>query len=217
MIAARLRTSIRTLWRVWPQPWIVLGGFSCFGLLLLWQYRIDRYFPFGFMLTASAAAFYGFYRVAWFHPMASLEYRRFLALSPWTGKEPLPQGPIHLVWQDILLLSLLTIATWFAVFATPIMVVVIPLIFSFTYLIGVCYYLWDGKRIVECFLLVAGMALAVRMMLHPVAMVVTIAALYAVAYFGIRRQLVTLANEDPADTFSKSDDFSITQYVRTLA
>lgn len=217
MIAARLRTPFRTLWRVWPRPWIVLEGCGLFGLLLWWQYTFAKFIPVGFPLLAIAATLYGYYRVAWFHPMASVEYRRFLALSPWNGHEPLPQGPIHLVWQDVLLLSLLAIASWFAVFATPMLVLVIPFAFLGIYLISLIYYLWLGKRTVECFLLVAGIALTVRLMLHPVAMVIAIAALYTVAYFGIRRQLVALANEDPTESFSKTDDSSLIRNAETLA
>lgn len=217
MITARLRTSLRTLWRVWPQPWIVLGVFAAFGLPLVCQYSIDQFFPIGFLFIASAATLYGIYRVAWFHPMASTEYRRFLALSPWTGHEPLPQGPIHLVWQDVLLLSLLSITAWSTVFETPMMVLVIPFSFLFIYLASLIYYLWMGERHVECFLLMSGIALVVRLMLHPVAMAIAIAAVYSVACFGIRRQLVTLANEDPTECFSKSDDSSLTRKAVTLA
>ncbi len=42
----------------------------------------------------------GFYRVAAFHPYFRPNYLRWLKLTPWTVRKPLPLGPVHLVPED---------------------------------------------------------------------------------------------------------------------
>jgi hypothetical protein len=56
-------------------------------------------------LVAGAFA-YGLYRVRAFHPVMRLEYRTWLGQTPWNYTRPLPDGPVHLIWQDVILLGL---------------------------------------------------------------------------------------------------------------
>lgn len=60
-------------------------------------------------IAAGLMAIYGAYRVAGFHPCFRTDYRRWLELTPWNSRKSLPLGPIHLVWQDALLLGSLVL------------------------------------------------------------------------------------------------------------
>lgn len=46
----------------------------------------------------------GFVRVPHLHPALSPRYAAWLATTPWRNKLPLPLGPVHLVWPDMLLI-----------------------------------------------------------------------------------------------------------------
>ena len=49
-----------------------------------------------------AAAFYGAYRGVTFHPYFRPAYGAWLERTPWTWPMPLPLGPVHLVWEDVI-------------------------------------------------------------------------------------------------------------------
>lgn len=51
---------------------------------------------------------YGYWRVRHFHPLANLPYGAWLFTQPWIYPQPLPMGPWHLVWQDVLFVLLLS-------------------------------------------------------------------------------------------------------------
>ncbi len=47
----------------------------------------------------------GFQRVWRFFPRFNLHYARWLSTTPWTHRQVLPLGPVHLMWQDLLILA----------------------------------------------------------------------------------------------------------------
>ncbi len=57
---------------------------------------------------AAAACVYGVFRATYFHPIASRAYGRWLAVSPWEYGQPLPAGPLNLVWQDAAVIAVMT-------------------------------------------------------------------------------------------------------------
>ena len=59
-----------------------------------------------------ASALYGFYRVRVFHPFYNSKYWQWLCLSPWSIDKPLPQGPVHLIWVDVVILAVLTLCAY---------------------------------------------------------------------------------------------------------
>lgn len=61
----------------------------------------------GVLIMASAC--YGAFRAVAFSPVFRAGYRRWLELTPWTAEMPLPLGPVHLVWQDLVVVALLGI------------------------------------------------------------------------------------------------------------
>jgi len=59
-------------------------------------------------LTFFAAGILGVLRVVQRHPFFQEDYARWLALSPWRKGRPLPAGPVHLGFEDALLVLALT-------------------------------------------------------------------------------------------------------------
>src|SRR5437870_4619879 len=67
------------------------------------------------LILGTAAGCYALYRLWRFHPFCNRRYSAWLASSPWTPDKPLPLGPIYPVWQDAVVLGILTgVAHWHA-------------------------------------------------------------------------------------------------------
>lgn len=106
---------MRRLFTVWP-PESTLGaaGILYIGLQLfcLHQEWLANIPPFGMrdcnevflVVSIGLAALYGIYRVTAFHPAVRPGYYEWLCTTPWTSSKSLPLGPIHLVWQDAVLM-----------------------------------------------------------------------------------------------------------------
>ncbi|HEV3435866.1 MAG TPA: hypothetical protein VG122_00810 [Gemmata sp.] len=110
----------------WLRVVIPLWGLAAVGTIYLivetvyltleWRFRI----PFhsfdddGLFLRVMdfLAVIYALFRVWMFHPALRPAYCNWLSHTPWTVKKPLPFGPVHLVWQDVLLLSVAVGLCW---------------------------------------------------------------------------------------------------------
>jgi hypothetical protein len=74
----------------------------------------------------------------------------WLRSSPWTATKPLPLGPVHVVWQDTVVLGVLAaVAKWHAR-ANPALPVIV---FGFIYLVGFTLLLAYTRRRTHCALL----------------------------------------------------------------
>lgn len=149
---------------VWPPPvlvvlFIILYGMvaACFWLIELNVPNSDR--PLSSIqevvnirtaLLAGAAGVYAAYRLWRFHPVCNQAYAAWLKLSPWTANQPLPIGPIHLVWQDAVVVGvLMAIALWHAHMDPAL-----PLVtFGLVYLGGLTLLLAFTRRWGSCLLL----------------------------------------------------------------
>jgi hypothetical protein len=66
-------------------------------------------------ILGTAAAVFALYRLYRFHPACSPGYAAWLKSSPWTPDKPLPLGPVHVVWQDAVVIGVLAgLAQWHA-------------------------------------------------------------------------------------------------------
>jgi hypothetical protein len=64
-------------------------------------------------ILGTAAAVFALYRLCRFHPAGNLGYAAWLRSSPWTPDKPLPLGPVHIVWQDVVVVGVLAaLAQW---------------------------------------------------------------------------------------------------------
>lgn len=84
---------------------------------LFWNAWAQELFDYSGALAAFVFAvsglsgLYGLLRAGTFHPALDYRYHGWLQASPWAPGQPLPKGPITPVWQDGLLLTLLTVLT----------------------------------------------------------------------------------------------------------
>ena len=117
-----LLAVVRWYRRVLPVPGLTLGAICLFlaleGLSMLADFRFRRadqvfadHNPLGGGVCIMAAIVYAAFRVVYFHPLWRPQYRRWLQASPWTVRDPLPDGPVMLVAQDFIVLGLLTLGS----------------------------------------------------------------------------------------------------------
>jgi hypothetical protein len=136
-------------------------------------------------VAAVCCGAYGLYRVAAFHPLFRPAYREWLMSTPWTSPKPLPLGPIHLVFQDVILLAVVVamlhgspVAFWLmALAAVTAYLTALTVTFRLVGLVGTFY----GMAF--------GLGLALRLAKHPYFSIGVIAALYPLACVGVRRSL----------------------------
>lgn len=138
------------------------------------------------LVVACVVAFaYGAYRVTEFHPILNKPYGRWLATTPWKFPAPLPFGPIHLVWQDavvlLILLSLGLLPPWWNL---PV-AFGIPLAFLAGYCLalGTALYKLESYRAVGLYAVLAGLALLAAS--YPPMLGLVAIALLAVSYLAI--------------------------------
>ena len=136
-------------------------------------------------LAGAMCAAYGAFRVCAFHPVFRPNYRRWLELSPWTSRKPLPVGPIHLVVQDLVLLA----AVLLLLHDSLLRFVVVPSAFLGSYLLVLCFSLMLTDDWQIGYGLAFGLGLVVRLGNQPVAALCVLAALYVLGYVGLRRAL----------------------------
>jgi hypothetical protein len=131
---------------VWPPLWLIVSFFVVYGTLeaALWLIQRAILLPESFTelpetrsmrlaIVGGAAFCYAVFRLIRFHPACNQAYAGWLKLSPWTAEKPLPCGPVHLVWQDAVVIgALAAMAKWHARGDPGLPV----LIFGSTYLVG---------------------------------------------------------------------------------
>jgi len=133
-----------------------------------------------------AAAFYALYRLWRFHPACNSGYAAWLKSSPWTPHQPLPLGPVHPIWQDAVVLGVLTaLARWHARVAPALPVEV----FGLTYLVAMTVVLACTRTWIPCLLLGFIWPAPALPVMRGWATVGIIAALVAVIWYGHRRCL----------------------------
>jgi hypothetical protein len=148
---------------VWPAP-ILIGLFIiCYGLVAGCFFLIELGVP-GRTLAISdmpqviwfrtaflgiSAGIFAVFRLVQFHPACNRAYAAWLRLSPWIPDKPLPAGPVHLVWQDAVILGVLTlIGIWDHI--NPLLPVTV---FAFVYLAGFTVLLAVTRQWGPCLIL----------------------------------------------------------------
>jgi hypothetical protein len=137
-------------------------------------------------ILGTAAAFYALYRLWRFHPACNLGYTAWLKSSPWTPRKPLPLGPVHPVWQDAVVLGVLSaFARWHAHMdpALPVMV------FGLVYLVAMILLLALTRTWIPCLLLGFIWPAPALPVMRGWPTLGIIAALVAVIWYGHRKSL----------------------------
>jgi hypothetical protein len=148
--------------------------------LVIWQY----------FLVYGSTILYGAFRSIYFHPIENRRYGNWLVDSPWHYPQPLPLGPLHLVWQDVLL-----VLVWSLLLPTETMSPLsVPILFLLVYCFGLSYNFCRMRVYQPLFiigLLVGGFILALPDEIWCTAVAL---AIYGVAYWGIQLLLAHLSN-----------------------
>jgi hypothetical protein len=196
----RLRRWLRVVLPIDQLAYLVL-----FALLLLIAIQSIRGFgpadkpaTWQILIVLGTTLLYAAFRCVYFHPVENRRYGNWLMDSPWRYPKLLPLGPLHLVWQDVVLVAIwsaLLPAEMFTRWTVPIM-----LLLAYCFGIGFTLCRMGIYRPVY----VMGFFLGAFILALPSAIWCMVAALaiYAPAYWGIQLLLKRL-----------SDGEAIPQYI----
>jgi hypothetical protein len=185
-----IRSFLRSLRLTLPPLWVVVVAVCAPALvegLFVWlHYWIGatdaarELLRFRDGVAAAIMAAYGIFRAAAFHPLYRPKYREWLAISPWTAGRPLPLGPIHLVWQDVVLVGLALTC----LHGTPLGRVWALAAFLIAYLVVLGHSFWFTGPWWMGYVIAAGLGLAVRLTNWPLVYLIVLAVAYAVSVAG---------------------------------
>ena len=138
------------------------------------------------VILGAAAGCYALYRLWRFHPFCNRRYAAWLASSPWTPDKPLPLGPIYPVWQDAVVLGILTgVAHWHA-HVSPTLP---AMVFGFIFLAAMTLLLAFTRTWMPCLLLGVLWPAPSLPLLRGLETLGIIASLIAVIWYGYRKSL----------------------------
>jgi len=138
------------------------------------------------MLLGFMAAAYGLVRVLLYDPLSRPKYRDWLSTTPWSSRQPLPLGPLHLVWQDALVLGAFELIAKFHFAIPPLLYVGI---FGVIYLAFLAMCLFSGGQPVFGWAIFAGIISALGLLPNLYAFSGALVATYLLGYLGLRRSL----------------------------
>ncbi|MBN2578112.1 MAG: hypothetical protein JXB10_03895 [Pirellulales bacterium] len=190
-----LRRIVRWCRYVLP-PWnFLLAGVLvvCVFELIYWGFfkqfgfpDVDREFEkIRLMIAGFLCFFYGGWRMGMFHPLFNSSYRKWLSVTPWSSRKPLPFGPLHLVGQDLLLLGLVYLYIFPYPHALP--VVILGFLGPYFALLGYSFFrtgVWQFG-----YLLVFGVGTVVLFAENLWAATACMIGCYAIAWWGMRSML----------------------------
>jgi hypothetical protein len=142
--------------------------------------------PFFSIMPLGILISYAGYRVISFHPVYQFSYRRWLETTPWTWRTPLPGGPIHLVPEDALLLTLAIAPAWYRGGLTPWTAMSV---FLASYAIFLVPSLWSTGASSYGYAAMFGLGLIARFWDSPPARLGSAIGVTLIALLGLRRSL----------------------------
>jgi hypothetical protein len=183
---------IRWLRTVLP-PWRVIGvlllPFLCMeGTVLYLQWQIGRPMEThpGIFCLVGAAVYYGWHRAVTFHPALQKGYYQWLTTTPWTSRQRLPLGPIHLVLQDVVIVAGLVLLAW--PFHEPQSADVAQG-FAIGYLLGLAIGFWRTKDALFAYLLAFDLGLMIRLLSDLPLFFALALFTYVIGAVGLRQSL----------------------------
>jgi len=133
-----------------------------------------------------ACFFWGVYRIAAMHPVFREDYRHWLAASAWSAGKPLPAGPVHLVWQDVAILLVITGLALRYPARNPLE---FAGLFLLVYLLGAAVVLSLLQAWVAPYATAVGLGVALLAIDKPFEVAGILIGLYAITWFELRRTL----------------------------
>ena len=138
-------------------------------------------------------AAYGAMREGLYHPLSRPKYRQWLQTTPWSSRQALPLGPIHLVWQDGLVLGAFSLIAYYEFAVNPLLYLDL---FGVVYLTGLGFSLFFGGQPYFGWGVCAGIVGALGLFPQARLMTAVLAATYLLGYIGLRRSLAAFPWED---------------------
>jgi hypothetical protein len=160
------------------------------GAVLYFESRIGMRIPLqprpGVVILSIAAVAHAAFRVLACHPFYRARYREWLETTPWSVQKPLPLGPVHLVWQDLVVFLAIGILASFQIDLRPVQLLMRFLLFY----LGLLSLTFPrtGQRVIG-YVMAFGLGLVVRLWHTPALGLEAALLLYPVAYLGLRRSL----------------------------
>ncbi|HWE35267.1 MAG TPA: hypothetical protein VG406_01745 [Isosphaeraceae bacterium] len=148
------------------------------------------------LLLGAGLAALGAFRVVGFHPSYRQGYRRWLEMTPWRLGQPLPVGPIHLVWEDAVILSAMIGPSWYLGDAHPLGLLAI---FLASYLFCLAGTFPTTGASAYSWAVLFGLGGVARLNPWPEYAAGAAIALYVVAWLGLRRSLGRFPWPPPAE------------------
>jgi hypothetical protein len=180
-------------WRVVLPP---RGITALFCAAYLLTYLMDVYFIIRFgvpcpkevgvirmPILAWASISYAIYRSLAFHPFYNRKYREWLCLTPWSADKPLPKGPVHLIWVDLVALVLLTLLAYSNM---PIVAPVPATLFLAVYVVLLCIT-FEGKQVSFAVVFLFAAPFVIFPHKNEYLAVLVLIALYILCWMGLRR------------------------------
>ncbi len=189
--------------QVWPPPLLVVPFIFIYGMLVLslrlillsyGHYKaalrvedpdVEEIKNIKIVLLAGGAMVYALYRIWRFHPRCNSAYLVWLRLTPWTADKPLPLGPVHPVWQDAVVIGVLTLIAKWQAHLDPLLPAVA---FGLAYLGGMTLVLLATRQRVS-FLLGFLWPALILPFLNAIGFGLVCAAIVAVIWYGHRQSL----------------------------
>ncbi len=131
-------------------------------------------------------ALLGAYRIIAIHPLFQADYRHWLEASAWSARKPLPAGPVHLVWQDAVVLLLIGMLALRYPGVNPMDFICT---FLFTYLMSAVFVLALVQAWVLPYAMAFGMGGVVLAQRSSLAICAIFLVLYIIAWVELRRTL----------------------------
>jgi hypothetical protein len=197
---------IRTAWRkvrvVLPHGYMLSGIILLYLLLdvahvlsgppLRWGWLPEDNLAVCVLMMFSAFMF-GAYRVVYFHPFFQWEYGKWLQASSWTADQRLPNGPVHLVWQDLLLLGAASVLAMRSDRFEPVLIWVIFLMPYLLILAMALKFTGEGAIAFVVVMLIGGFLRAAE---FPGIAGASLVGAYLVAGWGLHRSLRSFRDWD---------------------
>lgn len=189
-----MKAMLNWLRLVLPPGWVIGGfGLAYVGVDLLvlcvalpgraWP-NPERWLSWNVLLWGYLA--YGIFRAVAFHPVLRPDYRRWMQSTPWTPRHALPLGPVHLVWQDLLVMALVELLAMRYPGFHPLRY---PLVFLIPYLFALLAVLPATGQVPAAYAIGFGLGGVLLILPNLQLAAGIVMVLYGIAYLAIRRSL----------------------------
>ncbi|UCD27931.1 MAG: hypothetical protein JSV03_12625 [Planctomycetota bacterium] len=155
-----------------------------------------------FVFLLLASGLYGIHRVFAFHPILRPEYYKWLKTTPWSRRQPLPVGPVHLISQDLVVILIIHVLGMENPHIEP---AYIPLVFMTLYLVSLSSVLAISKIYRHAYGLAFGFGLMGYLFHNYPAMLAVAIVLYGIGYWGLRCSLAAYPWESDTDQKGVTD------------